>query len=64
MAIRLTGGVDPMALAAWCLLAAFEGGEEVECEIYVNPHGWYFRAPGVEDFVIEPDSQALSGDLS
>lgn len=62
MAIRLTGGADLAALMAWSIRALDAGA--FECEVYVNPHGWFFRAPGVDDFVIEPDNEALRGDLS
>lgn len=63
MAIRLTGGVDLWALSAWCE-RAIDAGQK-EAEVYVNPHGWMLRAEGgVPDFVIEPDAQALRGDLS
>jgi hypothetical protein len=62
MAIRLTGGVDLRELALWCAEALHRG--HAEGEIYVNPHGWFFRVPDQPDFVIEPDDEALRGDLS
>lgn len=61
MAIRLTGGVNLDALIRWCGDAEVHGN--TECEIYVNRRGWILRAPGVPDFIIEPDDWALSGDL-
>jgi hypothetical protein len=62
MAIRLTGGVDLHELAKWCMQAC-ERGDGIG-EVYVNPHGWMLRVAGQADFVIEPDAEALSGDLS
>jgi hypothetical protein len=60
MAIRLTGGVALDELAGWCA-EAFERGQ-TECEIYVDARGWYLRAPGLGDFIIEPDTLELSSD--
>jgi hypothetical protein len=62
MAIRLTGGVDLEGLAFWCAEALARG--ESHGEVFVNPRGWFFRVPGQPDFVIEPDAEPMSGDLS
>lgn len=61
MAIRLTA-VDLVPLAAWCKQAITEG--HTEAEIFVRPDGWIFRASGMPDHVIEPDSEPMTGDLS
>lgn len=52
--MKLTGGIDTKALASWALVACERG--ETHAEIHVDPHGWFLRAPGQNDFLMEPDA--------
>jgi hypothetical protein len=59
VSIRLTGGVELRELALWCAEALHHG--HTEGEIFVDARGWYFRVEGMPDFVIEPDTEPMTG---